>query len=271
MMLCGSYLNVDKHRVVAPNQPSIQRALKPIWAVVPGRMGSSRMPGKTMAELAGKPSLSHIIERLRRVPDLDGIVVATTTEPEDDVVYECACTAGVPAYRGSVDDVLARTLEAATWVGAATIVTITGDCPLTDPAIVQHVIEEYRRHRPDFASNALHGYKYPIGISAEVFPRSLLEGIENEATAPRDREHVTLFIYEHPQRFRLLSIEPCERYYRPDLRLTLDTPDDYKLISALYDALYDSDPCFRLDAILDYLDQHLGLVEFNSHIRQVIP
>ena len=246
-------------------------SLHPIWAVVAGRMGSSRMRGKTMAELAGRPSLLHIIERLRCVPSLDGIVIATTTEPEDDVICACGRSAGLPVYRGSADDVLARTLEAATWVGAATIVAVSGDSPVTDPAIVQHVVEQYQCHRPDYASSSLHGYRYPIGISVEVFPAALLELVEREALEPRDREHVTLFFYEHPERFRLLDVGPSERHHRPGLRLTLDTPEDYELIAALYDALYDSDPCFGLDAVLNYLDDHPQLEELNSHVAQVIP
>ncbi len=224
-----------------------------------------------MAELAGRPSLRHIIERLRRVPSLDGIVIATTTEPEDDLICECARTADVPVYRGSSEDVLARTLAAATWVGAATIVGVSGDCPLTDPAIVQTVVEQYQSHQADYASSSLHGYKYPIGISVEVFPTALLELVEREALEPRDREHVTLFFYEHPERFRLLEVGPSERHHRPDLRLTLDTPEDYELIAALYDALYDSDPCFGLDAVLDYLGDHPELEELNSHVAQVTP
>jgi spore coat polysaccharide biosynthesis protein SpsF len=234
-------------------------------------MGSSRMPGKTMAELAGRSSLHHIIERLRRVPNLDGIVVATTTGIADDVIADCARAAGVSLYRGSADDVLARTLKAARSVGAATIVTVTADCPLTDPLIVEQVIGEYRRHRPDYASNRLDGYKYPKGMDVEVFLTVLLEEIEKEAREPRDREHVTLFFYEHPERFRLLGIEPSERHRRPELRLTLDTPDDYKLISALYDALYDDDPCFGLDAVLDCLERHPEFAALNNHVPQVIP
>lgn len=243
----------------------------PIWAVVPGRMGSSRMRGKTMAELAGQASLRHIIERLRQVPSLDGIVIATTHLDEDDVIAECARSAGVSLYRASADDVLARTLEAARSVGASTIVTVSGDCPLIDPHVVQQAVEEYRQHLPDYASNSLHGYKYPIGFSVEVFSTDLLESVADEAVAPRDREHVTLFFYEHPERFRLLGVEPSERHRRPDLRLTLDTPEDYKVISAIYDALYRTDPCFGLDAVLDYLDRHPELVAINGHVPQVIP
>ena len=234
-------------------------------------MGSSRMRGKTMAQLAGKPSLLHIIERLRRVPSLHGIVIATTTEQEDDVIADCARDAGVSLYRGSADDVFARTLEAAESVGAASIVTVTGDCPLTDPAIVERVIAEYQRQRPDYASNCLHGHKFPVGMGVQVFPTELLRSINDEAVAPRDREHVTLFFYEHPERFRLLGIEPSQRHRRPELRLTLDTPEDYELISAIYEALYDRDECFGLDAVLDYLDSHPELDSLNSHVRQVVP
>jgi spore coat polysaccharide biosynthesis protein SpsF len=245
---------------------------RPVWAVVAGRMGSSRMPGKTLALLAGKPSLAHIIKRLERVPSLDGIVVATTTEREDDVISECAQSMAVPVYRGSAEDVLGRMLGAAKLVGAVTTVRICGDCPLTDPAVVEAVIAAFLRDRPDFASTCLDGFKYPIGIAAEVFPTALLEMAAHSTTAPRDREHVTLFFEEHPQRFRLLSVEPsAERHRRPDLRLTLDTPSDYELISALYDALYETDPCFGLEAILAHIERHPELAALNSHVPQVMP
>ena len=224
-----------------------------------------------MAELAEKPSLGHIIERLKRVPSLDGIVVATTMETIDDVICKCARSAGVPVYRGSTDDVLARTLEAAASVSATTIVRVTGDCPLTDPDIVQRVIESYQQHCPDYASNRLHGYKYPIGLDVEIFPRALLEIADRKAREPRHREHVTLFFYEHPERFRLLGIEPPASHRQPDLRLTLDTPEDYKFISALYDALYERDPYFGLDAVLDYLRDHASLVALNRHVQQIKP
>lgn len=245
--------------------------LDPIWAVIPGRMDSSRMRGKTMAKLAGRPSLSHIIERLRQVPSLDGVVVATTTEPEDDVICDCARDAAVPVHRGSAEDVFTRTLEVAKQVGAVTIVRVTGDCPLIDPDIVQLTIEKYRRHRPDYTSNRLHDRKYPLGMDVEVFPRELLELVEAEAREQRYREHVTLFFYEHPERFHLLGVEPPAKHQQPDLRLTLDTPEDYNLISALYDALYDSDPYFGLDAVLDYLKHRPDLAELNRHVQQVKP
>jgi spore coat polysaccharide biosynthesis protein SpsF len=229
------------------------------------------MPGKTMAKLAGRPSLRHIIDRLRLVDYLAGIVIATSTDPEDVAIQECAREAGAEAYRGSTDDVLGRTLAAASYVGATTVVFITGDCPLIDPSIVANVVAQFRHERPDFATNALHGYTYPMGLDVEVFPRALLEVIESRARTPREREHVTLYFYEHPETFSLLGIEPADRHHRPELRLTLDTPADYALISRLYTALYHLDPQFGLDAVLDYLERHPDLIALNRHIEQKVP
>jgi spore coat polysaccharide biosynthesis protein SpsF len=229
------------------------------------------MPGKSMAELAGMPSLAHIIRRLQRVPSIDGIVVATTPLPDDDVICDCARAMAVPVYRGSAEDVLGRTAAAAASVGAITIVRVCGDCPLIDPAIVEQVITAFQRQRPDFASNCLRPREYPDGIGVEVFPTSLLEGLARDAVAPRDREHVTLFFKEHPERFRLLGVAAPAGGRGSDLRLTLDTPSDYQLISALYDALYDTDPCFGLDAVIAYLDGYPELAAINSDVTQIVP
>lgn len=229
------------------------------------------MPGKSMAELAGVSCLAHIIKRLQCVPSVDGIVVATTTAPEDDVICDCAQDMAVPAYRGSIEDVLGRTLGAASSVGAATIVRICGDCPLTDPAIVETVITAFERDRPDFASNCLHPAECPVGLGIEVFPTALLADVSRDATAPRDREHVTLFFKEHPERFRLLGVAAPDGGGRADVRLTLDTPSDYELISVLYDALYQTDPCFGLDATLAYLDSHPELAAVNEDVQQIVP
>lgn len=242
--------------------------VRPIWAIVPGRMGSSRLPGKTMAELAGHPSLWHILERLKRATLLDGIVVATTTDPADDVIRGCAESAGVPCFSGSADDVLDRTLRAARMVGALTIVTVTGDCPLTDPDVVDKVVGAYLEHEPDYASNRLFGYKYPIGLDVEVFTTESLERVEALAREPRDREHVTLYYYEHPEQFELLGIEPEEHQRRPELRLTLDTATDYELIGAIYEHFWPER--FGLDDVLAFLDERPELV-VNAHVQQVKP
>ena len=245
------------------------QTVRPIWAVVPGRMGSSRYPGKTMADLAGHPSLWHIVQRLRRATMLDGIVVATTIDPGDDVIRACAEELGVPCFSGSPEDVMDRTLRAAHTVGAATIVTVTGDCPLVDPAVVDKVVGAYLERQPDYASNRLFGYKYPIGLDVEAYTVESLERVEKIALEPRDREHVTLYYYEHPDEFDLLGIEPEEHQRRPTLRLTADTAADLELIRAVYEHFWPRE--FGLDDVLAFLDGRPELAAINSDVEQVRP
>ena len=225
------------------------------WAVVAARMGSSRMAGKSMAVLAGRPSLAHIVARLRRSRHLDGIVVATPDGAENDPIRACARAQGVPCFSGSEDDVLGRTLGAARSVGAEVIVQVTGDCPLADPRIVDRVIEAYRRDRPDYAANCL-ARSYPDGMDVEVFSTAVLAEADRATTDPGDREHVSLYIYGHPERYRLLNVPAPPEHTWPDLRLTLDTPEDYRVIGAIYDRLYPNDPDFGLDETLAWLRAH---------------
>jgi spore coat polysaccharide biosynthesis protein SpsF len=227
---------------------------RPIWAVVAGRMGSSRMPGKTMADLAGRPSLLHIVDRLRRVPALDGVVIATTDDPSDDPIRAAGRSEGVPVFSGSPDDVLDRTLRAARSVGATTIVQVTGDCPLVDPDVVGATIEAFLRERPDYASTVLGEETWPVGLDVEVFATETLAGVDRVATEPRHREHVSLYIYEHPEKYRLLGLRAEGDERRPELRLTLDTVDDYEVISAVYAALYPANPEFGIRDAIAYLD-----------------
>jgi spore coat polysaccharide biosynthesis protein SpsF len=234
-------------------------------------MGSERLPGKTMAPLAGVPALRHVINRLAAVPNLDGVIVATTTAPRDDAICECAVEAGVRFFRGSEDDVLGRMVEAAGSVLARVIVRVTGDCPLIDPRVVEAVIASYIDAGPDYACNFLGGQQFPRGMEVEVFAAELLASIGRETTARRDREHVTPMFYEHPERFRLLGVTapPSER--RPELRLTLDTEEDYALISAIYDALFPKNPIFGLTEVLKLLERRPELATVNAGVTQRVP
>jgi spore coat polysaccharide biosynthesis protein SpsF len=242
---------------------------RPVWAVVPGRMGSSRLPGKTMADLVGHPSLWHIVRRLELSSLLDGIVIATTTDPADDVIRRCADQLGVPCFSGQAEDVLDRTLRAARSVDATSIVTVAGDCPLCDAAAVDRVVAAYLDSRPDYASNRLFVRTYPIGLDVEVFTTASLAYVETVARAPRDREHVTLYYSEHPEEFTLLPIEAEGRQRRPELRLTLDTDADLTLIRAIYEHFWPRR--FGLDDVLDFLDERPELAAVNRHVSQVVP
>ena len=229
-------------------------------------MGSSRLPGKTMADLAGKPSLRHILDRLRRVPSLEGIVVATTTDPGDDPIRACAEEAGVPAYSGSAEDVLGRTLEAVESVGAATIVQVTGDCPLVEPSVVEEAVAIYREERPDYVSTVLDGETFPVGLDVEVFSTALLRKVDAATSYPYDREHVSTFIYGQPERYHLRKVEAEGGRRRPDLRLTLDTEDDLHVIRAVYEALWPENPCFSIDDVIEFLDRHPELAQRNQQV-----
>jgi spore coat polysaccharide biosynthesis protein SpsF len=231
----------------------------PIWVVVAGRMGSSRAPGKTLAPLAGRPSLWHIVDRLRRVRELDGVVIATTELPEDDAIRELAHDVGVPCHSGSVDDVLGRTLAAARSVGARTIVQVTGDCPLVDREVVAEAVAAYAAEHADYVSNRLHGYTYPDGYDVEVFAVSLLEDVDAATRDPYDREHVTTYVYAHPERYRLLGVEATGLRRRPELHLSLDTAEDVALMQEIYDALWSPERDFTIDDVLELLDTRADL------------
>jgi spore coat polysaccharide biosynthesis protein SpsF len=240
--------------------------IEPVWAVVAGRMGSSRLPGKTMADLAGRPSLRHIIDRLKAVPSLEGIVVATTTDRRDDPIRRCAEEAGVPSYSGSTEDVLGRTLGAAESIGAATIVQVTGDCPLVEPSVVEEAVAVYREELPDYVSTVLDGETFPVGLDVEVFSTALLKEVDAATSDRFDREHVSTFIYGQPERYRLRKIEAEGARRRPDLRLTLDTEDDLEVIRTVYEALWPGNPTFSIDDAIEFLDRHPELPQRNQQV-----
>lgn len=228
-------------------------------------MTSTRLPGKVLAPICGKPALAHTVDRLRRAPLLDEIVVATSVNATDDPVAELTEALGMLAFRGSELDVLERFAGAAEAAGASTIVRVTGDCPMIDPEIVNQVIQAFFAAGVDYASSTLRR-SFPIGMDAEVFTRRALDTAAAEADHDDEREHVTPFIYRHPKRFRLHNVSASPAYNRPDLRLTLDTAEDLKLITAIFDALYPGNPAFSLSDILAHLVAHPGLCEINRHV-----
>ena len=146
---------------------------------------------------------------------------------------------------------LARVLGAAQGAEAELIVEITGDCPLIDPAIVDHIVDEFRRGDADYSANVLEP-TYPRGMDVQVFPAAVLAEVATLTDDPADREHVSLYIYEHPERYRLRSVVADEP---ADHRLTVDTPEDYELVRTIFEELYPADPAFGLDAILALLER----------------
>jgi spore coat polysaccharide biosynthesis protein SpsF len=221
-------------------------------AIVQARMGSTRLPGKVMLPLLGQPVLSRVMRRAGRARTLDEVVVATTTRPDDDAVVALAEREGWPVVRGSETDLLDRYLLAARAHDAEVVVRITSDCPLIDPDVIDATVDAFHAADVDYASNTLEPPTYPRGLDVEVVSRPALERAGREDADPAWREHATPFVYRHPELFRLLRVPADDDH--SDLRWTLDTPEDYRLISRIYEALDRDDFGWR---------EALALVEAN--------
>ena len=237
-------------------------------AIIQARMGSSRLPGKVMKDLCGKSVLQHVIERVQQAKYIDEIVIATTVHEQDDVIAEEAVKCGVQFYRGSENDVLERYYLAAKENKADAVVRITSDCPLIDPVVVDEVIHYYQENNQcDIVTNAgndLSQRTYPRGLDVEVFSYQALENAYDKAEEPYQREHVTPFIYEN-------SPHVCFYKNHFDLsgyRWTLDTDEDFELISQVYEHLYKGNHDFYLLDVINLLSKYPELVEINKHIEQ---
>lgn len=238
-----------------------------IVCTIEARMKSSRLPGKVLLPVCGKPLLELMIERLHQVPELQGIVIATTADPSCQPIEELAQRLGVGCFRGSEDDVLDRVLRAAQSAQADLIVELTGDCPLMDPELVSEIIREFKNHDVDYCANVLQR-THPRGMDVQVFPTKVLAEVAELTNAPSDREHVSIYIYTHPERFRLHNVTSTLTPEEADLRLTVDTPDDFRLVSEIFQRLYPVNPRFRLADILKLIREHPELRAINSHVKQ---
>lgn len=235
-------------------------------ATIEARMTSSRLPGKVLLPAQGKPMLARMVERLKMVPSLDGIVVATTVNATDDPIERAAKELGIGCWRGSEEDVLARVLDAARAHDIGVIVELTGDCPLIDPAIVEQCIQAYRAAKVDYLSN-VQERTYPIGMDTQVFATSVLDDVARRTSDPTDHEHVSLYIYRHPELYSLKNVAAPPELHDPELRLTLDTKQDYELIDAVFAALLPAKgPGFSLADVLELLRRNPELREINSHV-----
>lgn len=226
-------------------------------------MTSSRLPGKVLMQAEGKPMLELMIERLRYVPELDDLVVATTSNGTDDPIEGLARKLGVNVWRGSEANVLNRVLEAAQEYRADVIVELTGDCPLIDPHIVSKVIGRYRTAGVDYVSNVL-TRSYPDGMDTQVFATAVLADVASRTMDSEDLEHVSRFIYHHPEIYSLANVLASPAETRPSLRLTLDTARDYEVICAVFAELRPSRSDFSLRDILSFLGQKPAVAMING-------
>lgn len=213
-------------------------------------MGSTRLPGKVLAEIAGHPMLWHVVQRLCHARTLDRIVVATSDRAADDAIATLCERMGVECFRGSEDDVLDRYYQAAKAYEADVIVRITADCPLIDPHVVDEVISTYLDSEFDYVTNTLR-ITYPAGLDTEVFSFAALEKAWKEARKPAEREHVTPYI-RRSGKFRVGGVEN-EETSRFFYRWTVDEPRDLEFVRRVYDELYTDEGLFHKDDVRVFL------------------
>lgn len=238
-----------------------------IAAIIQARTGSTRLPGKVMKNLCGKTVLAHDIERVSQSKLIDKIIIATTTLKADDVIVDEAKKCGVDVFRGSEDDVLSRYYLAANEVGANTIVRITSDCPLIDPIILDNIISYYLNQGYEIATNAssdLSKRTFPRGLDVEVFSFFMLEKAYTNAKEKYQREHVTPYIYENAKAIGYYLNDKDYSYYR----WTLDTDEDWELISKIYEKLYHGKHDFYLPEILGVMKQNPSFYDINKTVEQ---
>lgn len=246
-----------------------------IGAVVQARTASHRLPGKVLKELpygSGITVLEQVLHRLARSQSVSHIVVATTTHPSDRPIGELARRCGVACYFGSSADVLRRVYEAAGDHELEVVVRITADCPCLDPQIVDLVVGEHLRTGADFTSNCL-TRTFIHGVDTEVLSFAALERAHREATHQFERQHVCPYLYKtRPDAFRIAQVSAPPDLAGADIRATLDTPRDYSLLCAIYDALYPANYAFGAREILELVRAKPWLKAINGDVihKQVV-
>ena len=238
-----------------------------ICAIIQARMGSTRLPGKVLREINGRPMLSYMLERVTAAHNIDKVVLATSIDSSDDPIAELCRKNDILYYRGSVDDVLDRYYQAARRVKADIIVRLTGDCPLIDPRMIDCVIDIYKNGNYDYVANTTPPkWTVPRGMDVEVFSRRSLEEAFLEGSSSAEREHVTPYIYGLPWRYQLRQVRLAEDLSHH--RWTVDTAEDLALVTHVLEALLPENPLFTMHDVLLLLKQHPERVKLNAGIAQ---
>ncbi len=230
-------------------------------AIIQARMGSTRLPGKILKPILGEPMLARMIERVKLTKKLDAVVVATTDKPEDDATAELIQRKRVEVFRGNEADVLDRFYKAAREASADVIVRLTGDCPLHDPAVIDEVIEHFLANQLDYTHTPTN---YPEGLDTEVCMFAALERAWKDAKLPSEREHVTLYIRNHPELFRVDKEWTSGNGDYSAMHWSVDTQEDFDFVTKIYEQLYPKNPSFNKDDVLALLAEHPEFLEVNK-------
>lgn len=232
-----------------------------VLCVLQARMSSTRLPGKVLKPILGRPMLGHQIDRIGRARRIDRLIVATSSEASDQLLADYCRELGVDCYRGSLNDVLDRYYQAARSYAPQHVMRLTGDCPLTDPALLDRIVAQHLREGNDYTSN-VHERTYPDGLDAELFRYSLLEQAWREAHTPFEREHVTPYFYSTGPAFRRGAVK--DTIDRSQWRWTVDYPEDFEFVSRVFEALFPVNPDFGLAEVCALLQRQPELALINA-------
>lgn len=239
-----------------------------IVASVEARMGSSRLPGKVVMDVHGKPVIERLTDRLRTCKLLDDVVLATTNSPADDQLEEWGEKAGISVYRGSEDDVLDRVVRAHEEMSTDIIVEITGDCPLLDPAVIDLGIETFLANECDVVTN-VRLPSYPEGSDVQVYHFDALKKVADTIDDAAVREHVSLHFYENPDIYRVVHLLAPRPWRLPGQRLQVDYQEDLEFVRAVYAHLEPQfGPLFGLSELVALLDRAPVLREINAYCQE---
>ena len=234
-------------------------------------MASSRLPGKVLLPILGRPMLEYLVERIRQVKEIDEVVIATSVEPGCDAIEALAKCLGVPCFRGSEEDVLQRVIGAVQSAEGEVVIKATGDNPLIDPAIISQVLQFFLKSRPDYCSTFLDQRTLPWGMDVEIVTLEALVRSSVQSQEERHHEHPSLYIIENRAVFDCRHFKAVETGPPSPARLTVDTQEDYRLVSRIFEELYPTDRAFSLKKIEGLVEKNPPLLEINRHVQQRWP
>jgi spore coat polysaccharide biosynthesis protein SpsF len=236
-------------------------------AIIQARMGSKRLPGKIFKPIGRRNLLDEVVSRGRAVPSLNEVIVATSTETLDDPVAEHCAANGIPYHRGNESDVLDRIYQTALSIGAKHVMRLTADNPLFDIGCMEELVSIHVNGGYDYTHSVTSwGCKLPYGTGAEIFTMENLETSWREGTEPEHREHVDEFTYQHPERFKIHLVQPPAALQRPELKLTVDNPEDLTLMQEVFRAIEPENRLLELSEAITFLDTRPDLLRhFTYH------
>jgi spore coat polysaccharide biosynthesis protein SpsF len=233
-----------------------------IIGIIQARMGSTRLPGKTMTEIDGKPFLEHVIKSIRLSKKLNKIVIATSDNPKDDIIEKFAIEKNIPFFRGSEKDVLDRFYKTAKKYDVDFIVRLCADNLFLNFQVMDEMIDTALKEKYGYV-NDVYGYPTPNGIVSEVLSMKALEIMWKNAKEEHQREHITQYIIENPEKFKIKNFEIPKWLQRKDIRLTLDTKKDLELLKILYTKFYKNKDKYDLKEIIEFLDKNPEIKNIN--------